>query len=68
MAFIAEEIDVMFEQDGQVMMTCFTGDDRLERALRYAQGLLDEHKVSIIRERSVTLDGTSPGEADGTPA
>ncbi len=49
---IEEVIDVIFMKDGQCVVTLFTGEERLERALRYAQGLFDERTVSIIRMRT----------------
>lgn len=47
---IANTVEVFFLADGRCVVTAFTGDDRLERALNYAQGLQDENKAWYLRE------------------
>lgn len=49
------EAHVIFMQDGQCHITYFVGENRYEAALRYAQGLFDEGRVSIIRLHELPL-------------
>lgn len=41
---------VWFDEKNNLQIYQFEGDDRLERALRYCQGLLDEGKAYFMRE------------------